>query len=136
MIKLNQSLVAPINESIKCLTAAVSKYTFPDCKKLSCELNHVDSVTSTETTHTIKTDPYHEYGEDFLDSSHTNELTHLLKNINYKQVGDQREVHYYGEYGYRYTGGNHEPEKIPSTIEKIIENIESKFPDSYLNSCL
>ena len=58
----------------------------------------------------------------------------------FKAVGSDlsRDVLYFGEYAYRYTGGTHEAKPLPVEVERLIEHIRPKLPnpDMTFNSCL
>ena len=118
-------LVGPITESIKSLTTAMEKNIGANSNTPLSEPT-VNTITTTDVG-TINIEPYEECSEEFLEADDEKQLLELFNNIDYDKVGDQREVHYFGEYGYRYTGGDHKREKIPKEIEKFIEQVDSKY---------
>ena len=57
-------------------------------------------------------------------------------NENFVKVGN-REVMYFGEFSYKYGNTEHRPSPVPSSIQKLIDEIHDKFPNSTkINSCL
>ena len=57
-------------------------------------------------------------------------------NENFVKVGS-REVMYFGEFSYKYGNTEHKPSPVPSSIQKLIDEIHEKFPNSTkINSCL
>ena len=52
--------------------------------------------------------------------------------------GSSRDVLYYGDYGYRYSGGEHKAQPIPEVIKTIIDSVKPYLPnpETTLNSCL
>ena len=56
----------------------------------------------------------------------------------FTSVGECRDTLYFGEYGYRYTGGKHEPKPVPELIQDLLKHCRPHLsnPDSWMNSCL
>lgn len=58
----------------------------------------------------------------------------------FKAIGadESRDVLYFGEWGYRYSGGNHDANPIPQDLQNIIDDIIPMLPDPEvpINSCL
>ncbi|MCP4456466.1 MAG: hypothetical protein GY816_00320, partial [Cytophagales bacterium] len=56
----------------------------------------------------------------------------------FKTVGGSRDVIYFGEFGYFYTGAYHAPRETPELIQELLDTIRPSLPDktSWLNSCL
>ena len=52
--------------------------------------------------------------------------------------GSSRDVLYYGDFGYRYSGGEHKAQPIPEVIKTLIELVKPHLPnpEATLNSCL
>ena len=52
--------------------------------------------------------------------------------------GSSRDVLYYGDYGYRYSGGENKAQLIPEVIKTLIESVKPHLPnpETALNSCL
>ena len=42
--------------------------------------------------------------------------------------GSSRDVLYYGDYGYRYSGGEHKAQPIPEVIKTIIDSVKPYLP--------
>ena len=60
----------------------------------------------------------------------------LNNNENFVKIGN-REVLYFGDFTYKYTGGEHSPAPIPDEIKTVMDTIHEKFPlSTKSNSCL
>ena len=80
------------------------------------------------------------YSSDFIPDDQSKELLDYLNNCNgfENNVENGHSVMNYG-YPYRYTGSKHSNYKvndIPAPIQKVIDSIHEKHPDSIINSCL
>ena len=60
---------------------------------------------------------------------------YLNKEAEFKTEGDRKTM-YFGEHGYKYTGGYHEKCEMPEDLRQVIDNINKKYPCYKINSCL
>ncbi len=85
-------------------------------------------------------DPYIAYKEDVVANDARDKLMELLKDSSneFKPVGNSRDVLYFGEHGYWYTGAYHEAKQTPPQIQSLLDAVRPSLPDSTcsLNSCL
>ena len=84
----------------------------------------------------MEVEPFSSLTDTFLDEEPYKNLSEYLPAIDFKAVGDQREVCYFGDFQYRYTGGQYEPAAIPDAIRDVMNLIDSKHPESKIVSCL
>ena len=87
----------------------------------------------------LVTDPYIDLIPDFIsDSLTTTALCEYLSsqcNNKFTNEGD-RAVIYYGPHDYKYSGKVHRAQKPPELISAITSDINKRFPDKKVNSCL
>ena len=87
-------------------------------------------------------DPYNTYAENVIPADLKARLiTYLEENSNdFKSEGNtqSRDVMYFGEYGYWYTGGRHEAARTPKILEELFDSVRNQKsdPSSWTNSCL
>ncbi len=85
-------------------------------------------------------DPYISYTEDIVPTDLKDKLTKLLedKDSSFISVGGSRDVLYFGEHGYWYTGAYHEAKETPVEVQELLDCVRPSLPDSkcWLNSCL
>lgn len=86
--------------------------------------------------------PYSVYKDEAVTQELKDRLLNFVESMedSFKTIGTEnsRDVLYYGEYGYRYSGGEHKPQPIPDIIKELIESVKPNIsnPDSSINSCL
>ena len=84
-------------------------------------------------------EPYH-----YVDNVVTDELKDRVLGLvaqlsgEFQSVGGSREVLYFGEYGYHYTGAYHAAKETPLVIQDLLQAVRPSLPNSnsILNSCL
>lgn len=81
-----------------------------------------------------------DYSSDFIPENQSKELLEFLNNCEGFEENTEtgHSVMNYG-YPYRYTGAKHSNYKvndIPAPIQRVIDSIQAKNPDSIINSCL
>jgi hypothetical protein len=87
-------------------------------------------------------EPFLQYTEDVVSADLKTRLTGFLteSSNNFKTIGGSRDVIYFGEYGYFYTGAYHEAKITPPVIQELLDTVRPKLPEqfrnSWLNSCL
>ena len=85
-------------------------------------------------------EPYVKYVSDVITDDLKGKLLTLVEDnkANFKRIGDCRDCIYFGEYGYRYTGGRHEPCRSPEVIQDLLESVRPHMsnPSGWINSCL
>ena len=69
-----------------------------------------------------------------------NKLIKLLEDssADFSSVGGSRDVVYFGEHGYWYTGAYHPAKETPLEIQDLLDSVRPCLPNSksWLNSCL
>ena len=89
-----------------------------------------------------KIKPFTQYKDNAITPELKASLVNLvqIKENDFKTVGTDgsRDVLYFGEYSYRYTGGEHESKEMPKELDDLISHIRSQLPnpDMRINSCL
>ena len=101
---------------------------------------------NTESPHVRKTktpcSPYIKYEAGVISSETKEEVMELIgaDSTTFKSIGeDSREVAYYGEHDYRYTGHTHEAKELPEALKKVLAALQTTLPPdtkSEFNSCL
>ena len=85
-------------------------------------------------------EPYDTYVEDAIPSSLKTNLLNLVEESagEFKSVGGSRDVLYYGEYSYSYTGTKHPAKALLVVMQELIDHVRPHLSDSAarLNSCL
>ena len=85
-------------------------------------------------------DPYIAYVEDVVNNELREKLLQVLEtsSADFTSVGDSRDVLYFGEHGYWYTGAYHQARPIPLEFQDLIDCVRPSLPNtkSWLNSCL
>ena len=93
---------------------------------------------STEDQHPCK--PYECYKEDVVPHDvHEKVIKLMEEHVNdFTSVGGSREVLYFGEYSYSYTGTKHDARETPLAIQELLDSIRPHLPNPncWLNSCL
>ena len=118
-------VVDPVRQNLEEVKAIVKNPITTANKKSDCS-TMADAQNKTEFE---LPEPYRDIKEDFLDIELMNELEDLAKSVDYTAIGSQRQVKYYGEYKYQYTGGSHDPCVLPEPIKKLIQKISDVNPD-------
>ncbi len=84
--------------------------------------------------------PYIDYKEDIVSPDLRSRLMKLLDSLSgdFQTVGGTRDVQYFGEYGYWYTGAYHNAKRTPMEIQELLDAIRPILEDkkSLFNSCL
>ena len=87
-------------------------------------------------------EPFTKYQEDVIPLELKSSLKSFIEEMDsiFTSIGneDSRNVLYFGEYSYRYPGGEHPAKEIPDEVQKLIECIRPSLPnpDMVINSCL
>lgn len=74
--------------------------------------------------------------ECLLGQDHVTELSQHIETLNFTSISTQRDVHYVGDYDYKYTGGEHAKAPIPEPYQKIINKAKELYPGEEFNSIL
>ena len=86
--------------------------------------------------------PFVKYEADAIEPNMRSSIIDYVENLSsqFKTIGadESRDVLYFGEYSYRYSGGQHDANEIPQEISSLINHIRPKLPDpeARINSCL
>ena len=84
--------------------------------------------------------PYECYKEDVIPPAVHEKVSKLMEDLtdNFTSVGGSRDVLYFGEYNYSYTGTKHDARETPLPIQELLDCIRPHLPNpnSWLNSCL
>lgn len=87
-------------------------------------------------------DPFTSYKEDVITQDLKEELTGLVDRMkdSFTTIGTEntRDVLYFGEYGYRYSGGEHSAKPLPEEVKNLIASVRPNLPspEMDINSCL
>lgn len=139
MDKNINAIVTPLHDKMTAVKASVDKINEVCVNPKASSSTPIVSTSNTVDNHDIiKVEPYTEHVANFIsDEGKKNELNKQLECIHFEPLSDQREVRYYGDYKYWYTGGTHEPALPPACIKDVIDTINDKYPGSdKINSCL
>ena len=133
-------IVAPINETLKAVDTKIDEVT-ESVKNNSCNKNSGDnptdsSISKSPKLESIKCEPYSTKIDQILPTEVYTEVSEFLPTIPYVAVNNQREVQYYGDFQYDYTGGYHDAADIPEPIKKVMTVLETKFKGKVANSCM
>ncbi|KAL5271684.1 hypothetical protein ACHWQZ_G000024 [Mnemiopsis leidyi] len=97
-------------------------------------------LVSTLPTQGPACDPYIKYVEDVVTDDLREKLLQVLEtsSADFTSVGGSRDVLYFGEHGYWYTGAYHKARTIPLEIQDLIDCVRPSLPNtrSWINSCL
>ena len=100
----------------------------------------VPNTQSPLSSDTILCNPYVIYSPNAINDTVKHSLEEFISaNENdFKNIGNSRDTLYYGQYGYKYSGGEHKPKAMPPPLQELIDLIKPKLsvPESVLNSCL
>ena len=104
----------------------------------------VEPNTVSPHSHPIKSvcEPYVKYINDAITGDLKDKLIAFVEEHDtadkFKSIGDCRDCIYYGEYGYQYTGGKHEPCRTPEIIQDLLQSVRPNLsnPSAWINSCL
>ena len=87
-------------------------------------------------------DPFTSYSDSVIPEDLKGALNRLVdsKKDSFTTIGtdNSRDVLYFGEYSYRYSGGQHPAQQIPEEIDNLIDCVRAHLPnpDMKINSCL
>lgn len=85
-------------------------------------------------------EPYIKYVKDAIPETLTQSLKTFVSEHqdDFVNIGGCRDTMYYGEFGYRYSGGSHDAKDMPAPIKDLLDSIRAHCskPDAPLNSCL
>ena len=88
----------------------------------------------------MECDPYVSYTQNVVTEALKSSLETFVnsKEAEFKTIGNSRDTLYYGEYGYKYSGGEHKAKEMPAPLQELRELVRSKLsnPESVVNSCL
>ena len=100
-------------------------------------------VPNTQSPHAVSVavcDPYVRYTQNLItDAMKTSLDTFINSNeAEFKTIGNSRDTLYFGEYGYKYSGGEHKAKEIPAPLQELRELVRTQLsdPESVVNSCL
>ena len=97
------------------------------------------NTVSPNTYTNVVCDPYVNYVEDAISESVDISLqAFIIENeAKFKTIGN-RDTLYYGEYGYRYSGGEHKAQAMPPLLQELAQLVKPHMsnPNNVLNSCL
>ena len=104
----------------------------------------VTLLPNTESPHlrtpTPACEPYTNFVENAVNPELKDKLLEFVNNSSndFKIIGDCRDVLYFGEYGYWYTGVYHPPCREPLVLQDLLDSLRPNFsnPKSLINSCL
>ena len=98
---------------------------------------------NTESPHTsdqVLCPPYVSFTENLIPDTFKTSLATFLENSEseFKNIGNNRDTLYFGEYGYKYSGGEHKAKAMPPPLQELIELLKPQLsdPDAAVNSCL
>jgi hypothetical protein len=127
------------------LDGAVQESPHDESNQLAMTPNTVSPhfIAPSETQNTSPPcEPFLKYTEGVVSGDLKTRLAGFLTESSneFKTIGGSREVIYFGEYGYFYTGAYHEAKITPPIIQELLDTVRQKLPDqfknSWLNSCL
>ena len=85
-------------------------------------------------------EPFEKYVEDIVPNELKSRLIGFLagSSSEFQSVGSSRDVLYFGEFGYHYTGAYHAARQTPLIIQELLSAVRPSlpFPNSLINSCL
>ena len=108
---------------------------------LSTHSPNTRSPNSTEPP-VITCDPFTSYKDSAISPEMKTSLNQFVENMrdSFTTIGTEnsRDVLYFGEYDYRYSGGRHSAQEIPEEIQALITSIRCHLPNPKMkiNSCL
>ena len=85
-------------------------------------------------------DPYVCYSKNVVPDTVKISLESFINDneADFKTIGNCRDTVYFGEYGYKYSGGEHKAKPMPAPLLELIELIRPQLsnPEAVVNSCL
>lgn len=85
-------------------------------------------------------DPYVRYEDNAFTTTVQDTLHQFVadNSTKFTSVGNCRDTLYFGEYGYKYSGGQHDVQAMPTVLEDLLQLIKPHLTDkdAKLNSCL
>ena len=127
-------------EDIKLILSDIKQApTVPQPEQLS---NIVVPNTVSPHAHEVKPvcDPYVKYVDNAISADLKDRLITFMdeNDSKFKSIGGCRDTIYYGEYGYKYVGGEHEACRTPEIFQDLLEMIRPNMsdPSAWINSCL
>ena len=84
--------------------------------------------------------PYVRYSKDAVSDDMVESVSRWVADnqTNFVRIGDCRDTLYFGEYGYKYSGGKHDAKEMPAPLSELLEHIRPNMsdPTAKINSCL
>lgn len=124
---------------IKTLTDLVSSNSSTPASETT-SVAMVPNTQSPHTTDAVICEPYVQYSQNVVTDTVKDSLqTFIASNeAEFKTIGNCRDTLYFGEYGYKYNGGEHKSKTMPAEIQQLIELVRPQLsdPESIVNSCL
>ena len=142
------SIIEPITQKLNSLEPPLAppadNILNQKLKDIQISIDKINMPSTTDENKVVTTppsviEPYLKFTEGFVkDTSLMGDLQKLVEGItDYKSVNGQREVRYYGDYKYKYQGGEHNRDSIPEPVNRLIETITGEYPsDEKGNSCM
>ena len=85
-------------------------------------------------------EPYEVYAEDVVPNDLKSRLLSFLDGCSgeFESVGGSRDVLYFGEHGYSYTGAYHAAKETPLVVQELMDAVRPSLPsaNALINSCL
>jgi len=85
-------------------------------------------------------EPYNLYAENVISADVRSKVLEFVSDPtnSFTSVGDSREVLYFGEFTYGYSGAKHNAKETPAVVQELLDCIRPHLPDQnvWLNSCL
>ena len=98
---------------------------------------------NTESPHAVNQvlcEPYVWYTKDLIPESYKDSLVNFISanEADFKNIGGNRDTLYFGEYGYKYNGGEHKANAMPAPLKDLIELLKPQLTNTgaVVNSCL
>ena len=149
---IHDDILKSINFELQKQTTLHDSVISHDISEIKKSLNEMNSINAKHVTHNIAPEVpsaqkpshhfpgkhYNNHKPSFLPPDCKTNLESFIavNDTSFVKVGN-REVLYYGDFGYKYGNMEHQPSPAPEVIQKIIDQIHNQFPlSSKVNSCL
>ena len=141
--KSHEFVFNSIHEQVKqleTLTTEILKNTQPSSNTPTTPLITLPTETGPAISFrgsNLSVDPFVDFVPDFLSNESCEELLQFVQTADNDFTGiGQRSTLYFGDCDYEYTGKVHKAKEPPESIKKIMDMINTKYPDKTINSCL